>query len=149
MARFDLVKSLQGLSTLELHCSKADIYFNAGAEYAGRAAGYDPITKRLWVMDRLFFGNTGCLTETGPGAARISARQSFQLHGGHSRGHRRHGQASGQVLDATKEKLKWGRIQMGPQYSVRDSQHLVRCGLPNEPQGIDNMVFTSFRYYLP
>jgi hypothetical protein len=38
---------------------------------------------------------------------------------------------------------------IGPQYSVviRNAWH--GAGFPSEAQGIDNMVFTSFRYYLP
>ena len=67
-----LIKSLQGLSTLEFHNSKADIYFNGGAEYAGRAADYDPIQKKYVGYGSPFFNNTGCLTETGPGSGGFS-----------------------------------------------------------------------------
>jgi hypothetical protein len=41
----------------------------------------------------------------------------------------------------------YGRIQWGPQYA-----YVVRntwTGVGGTPNGIDNMVFTSFRYYLP
>jgi hypothetical protein len=42
-----LVKSLQGLSTLEFHYPKFDFCFNTGAEYAGRAADYDPVSGKV------------------------------------------------------------------------------------------------------
>jgi hypothetical protein len=40
-----------------------------------------------------------------------------------------------------------GKLQLGPQYSyvVRNTWR----GTGGTPHGIDNMVFTSFRYYLP
>ena len=46
-----------------------------------------------------------------------------------------------------------GRLQFGPQYSYVDQQLLERgwsdrCSGPS-PNAIDNMFFTSFRYYLP
>ena len=144
-----LVKSLQGLSTLEFHTRKADIYFNGGAEYAGRAADYDPITKKYVGYGSPHFNNTGCLTETGPGAGGF-------LPGGLSNctaDTRVVTEATAgvwfKVLDGAKEKLNWGRIQFGPQYSVVIRNAWSGAGSPSEAQGIDNMVLTSFRYYLP
>ena len=144
-----LVKSLQGLSTLEFHTSKADIYFNGGAEYAGRAAGYDPITKKYVGFGSPHFNNTGCLTETGPGAGGFlpgslsnctaDTRVVTEATAG----------VWFKVLDGAKEKLNWGRIQFGPQYSVVIRNAWSGAGYPSEAQGIDNMLLTSFRYYLP
>ncbi|MFZ1140616.1 MAG: hypothetical protein ABR881_03580 [Candidatus Sulfotelmatobacter sp.] len=144
-----LVKSLQGLGTLEFHNSKADVYFNGGAEYAGRAADYDPIQKKYVGYGSPLFSNTGCLTETGPGAGGF-------LPGGLSNctaDTRVVMEATAgvwfKVYDGAKEKLNWGRIQFGPQYSVVIRNTWSGAGFPSEAQGIDNMVLTSFRYYLP
>jgi len=145
----DLVRSLQGLSTLEFHYPKFDVYFNAGAEYAGRAADYDPITKKYVGYGSPQFNNTGCYTETGPGSggflpgglANCTADTRVVIEG-----------TAGvwfKLLDGSREKLNWGRIQFGPQYSYVTRNAWHGAGSPNEPHGIDNMVFTSFRYYLP
>jgi hypothetical protein len=145
----DLVRSLQGLSTLEFHYLKFDLYFNAGAEYAGRAADYDPITKKYVGYGAPQFNNTGCYTETGPGSggflpgslSNCTADSRVVIEG-----------TAGvwfKLLDGSREKLNWGRIQFGPQYSYVTRNAWHGAGSPNEPHGIDNMVFTSFRYYLP
>jgi len=145
----DLIRSLQGLTTLEFHTSKADVYLNAGAEYASRAADYDPVTQKYVGYGSPFFNNTGCVTETGPGAggflpgalSNCTSDTRVLIEG-----------TAGvwfKLFDGSKEKLNWGRIQFGPQYSyvVRNTWSGVKY--PNQPQGVDNMVFTSFRYYLP
>ena len=130
-----LVKSLQGLSTLEFHTRKADIYFNGGAEYAGRAADYDPITKKYVGYGSPHFNNTGCLNETGPGAGGF-------LPGGLSNctaDTRVVTEATAgvwfKVLDGAKEKLNWGRIPVWPAILGRDSQRLVRRGFPERGAG--------------
>jgi hypothetical protein len=61
-----LIKSLQGLGTLEWHGPKLDVYLNAGTEYAARTADYDAITGKYVGYGSPFFSNTGCYTETGP-----------------------------------------------------------------------------------
>ncbi|HEY3617151.1 MAG TPA: hypothetical protein VGK96_10085 [Candidatus Sulfotelmatobacter sp.] len=145
----DLIRSYQGLSTLEFHYPKFDVYFNAGAEYAGRAADYDPVTKKYVGYGSPQFNNTGCYTETGPGSggflpgglANCTADTRVLIEG-----------TAGvwfKLLDGSREKLNWGRIQFGPQYSYVTRNAWHGAGSPNEPHGIDNMVFTSFRYYLP
>jgi hypothetical protein len=145
----DLIRSYQGLSTLEFHYPKFDVYFNAGAEYAGRAADYDPVTKKYVGYGSPQFNNTGCYTETGPGSggflpgglANCTADTRALIEG-----------TAGvwfKLLDGSREKLNWGRIQFGPQYSYVTRNAWHGAGSPNEPHGIDNMVFTSFRYYLP
>ena len=42
-----------------------------------------------------------------------------------------------------------GRIQWGPQFSYVTRNTWSGASSPNEPHGLDGMVFTSFRYYLP
>jgi len=51
--------------------------------------------------------------------------------------------------DGSKEKVNRGRIQWGPQFSYVDRETWSGAGTPNEPHGLDAMIFTSFRYYLP
>jgi len=145
----DLIKSLQGLTTLEWHGPKIDIYLNAGAEYASRAASYDPVTNKYVGYGSPHFNNTGCFTETGPGAGGF-------LPGGLSNctGDTRvliEGTAGFwyKLYDGSKEKVNRGRIQFGPQYSYVTRNAWSGSSSPNEPHGIDNMIFTSFRYYLP
>ena len=66
-AALNLIRSYQGLATLEWHSKKWDVYFNGGAEYAGRAAGYDPIENKFIGYGSPNFSNKGCYTETAPG----------------------------------------------------------------------------------
>ena len=40
-----------------------------------------------------------------------------------------------------------GRIQWGPQYSYINRNSW--SGVGNSPNAVENMFFTSFRYYLP
>jgi len=142
-----LVKSLQGLSTLEWHAPKIDVYFNVGAEYAGRAAGYDPLTNKYVGYGSPFFNNSGCYSETAPGA------------GGFAAGGLANCTADTRVLiegtagfwfklyDGSREKVNRGRVQWGPQFSYVDRN--TWSGVGGEPHGLDGMIFTSFRYYLP
>ena len=127
-------QKLAGSGTLEFHNSKADVYFNGGAEYAGRAADYDPIQKKYVGYGSPLFSNTGCLTETGPGAGGF-------LPGGLSNcaaDTRVVMEATAgvwfKVYDGAKEKLNWGRIQFGPQYSVVIRNTWSGAGFPSEAQ---------------
>ena len=144
-----LVKTLQGLSTLEFHNRKADIYFNGGAEYAGRAADYDPVQNKYVGYGSPFFNNTGCLTETGPGSGGFLPGALGNCTGDTRVVIEATGGVWFKVYDGAKEKLNWGRIQFGPQYSVVIRNSWSGAGFPSSAQGIDNMVLTSFRYYLP
>ena len=49
--------------------------------------------------------------------------------------------------DGSRDKVNRGRIQWGPQFSYVDRE--VWSGVGGEPHGLDAMLFTSFRYYLP
>jgi hypothetical protein len=137
-----LLKSLQGLSTLEFHYPKFDVYFNTGAEYLGRAASFDPVTGALVGYGSPTFKNSGCFTETGPGAggfvpgslASCTADTRVMIEGTAGFWHKIH---SGPK----------GRVQWGMQYSYLDRQ--AWSGVGGQPHGIDNMIFSSFRYYLP
>ena len=144
--RFDLVKSLQGLVTLELHKPMIDVYLNAGAEYAGRAASFDPISGKYVGYGSPFFSNTGCYTETLP------SNGSGFLPGG----------LGSSCTADTRVLIEgtagfWvkmyngpkGRIQWGPQFSYVTRNTWSGSSSPNDPHGLDGMIFTSFRYYLP
>jgi len=137
-----LVKDLQGNSTLEFHYPKFDIYFNTGAEYAGRAASFDPNTGKIVGYGAPTFNNTGCGTEIGPGSggfapgalANCTADTRVIIEGTAGFWHR--------VYVGPK-----GRVQWGLQYSYVNRQPWSGDGAA--PKGLDNMFFTSFRYYLP
>ncbi|HEV2399223.1 MAG TPA: hypothetical protein VGS27_19915 [Candidatus Sulfotelmatobacter sp.] len=141
---FGLLKGLQGLSTLEWHGPKLDIYLNAGAEYAGRDATYDPVLGATVGYGSPFFNNSGCYTETGPannggflpgGLSKCTSDTRVLIEGTAGFWHR--------IYNGPK-----GRFQWGLQYSyVTRNTWSGASGI--EPHGIDNMVFSSFRYYLP
>jgi len=140
-----LVKNLQGLTTLEWHGPKLDIYLNAGAEYAARTATYDPVLKKAVGYGSPLFSNTGCFKETGPvnnngflpgGLSSCTADTRVLIEGTAGFWYR--------LYNGPK-----GRVQWGPQISYVDRNTWSGAGAPNEPHGLDTMVFTSFRYYLP
>ena len=142
----DLIREYQGLGTLEWHGPKLDVYVNAGIEYASRAWDFDPNNGAAGASvgyGSPNFKNSGCYTETFP------ANGAGFLPGG-----------LGSCTSDTRSLVEgtvgfWvkmyngpkGRIQWGPQFSYvnRDTW----SGVGGEPHGLDGMVFTSFRYYLP
>jgi hypothetical protein len=144
-----LMRSYQGLGTLEWHGSKLDIYSYAGAEYVGRAGDYDPITGKPVGYGSPFFNNTGCFSEAGPGAggflpgalSNCTADTRVLVEGTAGFWYR--------LYDGSKEKVNRGRVQFGAQYAYVTRNAWSGVSSPNEPHGIENMVFTSFRYYLP
>jgi hypothetical protein len=138
-----MVKSLQGLSTLEWHVPKFDIYLNAGAEYAGRSATFDPVIGKTVGYGSLLFGNSGCYTETAPangsgflpgGLSGCTADTRVLIEGTAGFWHK--------IYNGPKGGLRWGL-----QYSYVTRNAWSGSGI--EPHGIENMVFSSFRYYLP
>ena len=144
----DLVKSYQGLGTIEWHGSKLDVYMNAGAEYAGRASDFDPISGKFVGYGSPKFSNTGCFTEIAPtvnngftpaGPLSCTADTRVLIEGTFGIWFK--------PYDGSKEKVNRGRIQWGPQFSYVDRN--TWSGVGGEPHGLDGMIFTSFRYYLP
>jgi hypothetical protein len=139
----DLLREYQGLGTLEWHGPKLDVYVNAGIEYASRAQDFDPASGKFVGYGSPHFPNNGCFTEALP------ANGAGFLPGG-----------LGSCTSDTRSLVEgtvgfWykfyngpkGRVQWGPQFSYvnRDTW----SGVGGEPHGLDGMVFTSFRYYLP
>jgi len=144
-----LIKEYQGLGTLEWHARKVDVYFNAGAEYASRSYNLDPVTGKNVGYGSPAFNNTGCFNETGPasggflpgGLSNCTADTKVLVEG-----------TAGfwwKLYDGSKEKVNRGRVQFGPQFSYVTRNAWSGSSSPNSPHGIDGMIFTSFRYYLP
>lgn len=144
-----LVKNLQGLTTLELRLKRFDIYGYGGVEYAARSYDYDSTVlagATTPVGDVGYgaptFSNAGCYTETPPGS------------GGFSPGSLSHCTADTRALIEGTAGFWYrfysgprGKFQFGTQYSYVTRN--TWSGVGGEPHGIDNMIFTSFRYYLP
>jgi hypothetical protein len=142
-----LVKNLMGLSTLEIHLTKKlDFVGYGGVEYAGRSASFDPLGKAgaglVVGYGAPTFNNAGCFTETIPGSGGFAP-----------------GALAGCTAD-TRVVIEgttgfWYKFYNGPKGSFRfgaDYAYVTRnawSGAGGEPNGIDNMIFTSFRYYLP
>jgi hypothetical protein len=138
-----LVKNLEGLSTLEVHLTKKlDFVGYAGAEYAGRAASFDPLANKVVGYGAPTFVNSGCYTEIVPGSG---------------------GFAPGSLANCTADTKVviegtggfWYKFYNGPRGRFQfgaDYAYVTRnawSGVGGQPHGIDNMIFTSFRYYLP
>ena len=140
----DLIRNLEGLATLEWHGPKLDVYFNVGSEYNSRASDYDPLNSKLYVgYGSPNFSNSGCFTETLP------ANGTGFLPGSL-------GSCTADTRALTEGTVGFwyrlyngpkGRVQWGPQFSYVNRQ--AWSGVGGEPHGLDAMIFTSFRYYLP
>jgi hypothetical protein len=161
------VRNYQTLGTVEWHGPRLDVYANVGGEYEDRAAFLNAAGKGVGYGSTLF-NNSGCGTETAPagtttsvatptggtasipvpGAAGTPLTNGFNP-GGLSN-------CNGDTRSIIEGSLGFwyrfyngpkGRLQWGPQYS-----YIVRntwAGVGGNPSGTENMVFTSFRYYLP
>jgi hypothetical protein len=154
-----LIRSYQALGTVEFHATpKLDIYAYVGGEYAGRTTynsgktGYGNFARR----------DDGCSVETLPIAAPGAAVNTTAVLGAN-------GFIPGALSNCdgdTRVILEgtigfWyrfyqgpkGRVQFGAQYSYVDRNTWSGAGATSgttaDPHGLDNMLFTSFRYYLP
>ena len=163
------IRSAAWLGSLELHPSaKLDIYAYGGGEYAARtaytftnAAG-NPVGVGYGSP---LFNNSGCSTEafpTGaaaqpPGTPNPPSGSGFPATAGGCAGDIHH------IVEGTLG--FWhkfyngpkGRVQWGVQYSYltkvgwsgNNNSGNAAAGPSLRPKAVDNMVFTSFRYYLP
>jgi hypothetical protein len=144
----DLVKSYQGLGTLEWHGPKLDVYLNGGVEYAGRAWDFDPVSGKFVGYGSPLFSNAGCYTEIAP-----TVGSGFFPSGLSSCTSDTRALVEGTVgvwfkpYDGAREKVNRGRIQFGPQFSYVERE--TWSGVGGSPHGLDAMIYTSFRYYLP
>ncbi|MGA2456987.1 MAG: hypothetical protein ABSF85_05435 [Terriglobales bacterium] len=149
-----LIKGYQGLATLEWRGKKLDLYSYVGAEYAARTDSFyvKPGTTTLVPVGygSPFFNNYGCNTELPPTAntgftpitpANCTSDTRAVIEG-----------TAGfwySFYNGPK-----GRFRFGTQYSYVTRQTWSganSAGTPGalSPEGLDSMVFTSFRYYLP
>ncbi len=137
-----LLRSLQALATFEVHTRKWDWYFNGGGEFVGHSWTLNASGKPVGYGSPLF-DNSGCATETVPTAGTGFAPGNPSKCVGQTR-NLLEGIAGFWYKPYSGPK---GRIQFGPQYS-----YVVRntwAGAGGQPHSIENMVFTSFRYYIP
>jgi hypothetical protein len=149
-----LIKNLHGLGTLEYKTRKLTVFSYGGVEYAARTFARDPLANKGAGANVGYgaptFNNTGCNTEVAPGS------------GGFTPG------GTGTCTADTRALIEgtlgfWykfytgpkGAFQYGTQYSyvtrnTWSGNGGLAAGLPGlQPNGLDSMVFTSFRYYLP
>ena len=137
------LRTYQGLATLEWHMPRFDVYLNGGEEYVKRHWQIDPVSGKAVGYGSPLFNTSGCYTETIPGSgngfgfgglANCNADTQSVIEGTFGFWLR--------LYNGPK-----GKLQLGPQYSYI-SRGAWR-GTVGEPHGIENMVLTSFRYYLP
>ncbi|MGA9306054.1 MAG: hypothetical protein WBW31_11695 [Candidatus Sulfotelmatobacter sp.] len=151
----NLIRDYQGLGTLEYRGKKLSLYSYAGIEYAGRAYDFDPNPNAAGTGPVGYvgygapeFSNAGCYTEVAPGGNTGFAPGALAHCTAQTRA----------VLEGTLG--FWyafysgpkGKFQFGTQYSyvTRETwSGVAGPGTSASPSGLDNMVFTSFRYYLP
>ena len=148
------LNNYQGLLTLEYHSPHWDWYGNGGIEYAGRSEYLNSKGAPVG-YGALGFANYGCGIETVPGTAYSTGFSPGGLSN-----------CTGDTKDIEEGTLGFwykpyngpkGRLQMGLQYSYVTRQAWAGIGTkapyPSSPlanpNAIDNMFFTSFRYYLP
>ncbi len=162
-----LIKNLQGLGTLEYHGKKLDIYSYVGAEYAARtyASYVNPATgKTVFVgYGSPTFANYGCYVETSPAPGTTSG---VTTSAGFDPGALANctGDSRAVIEGTVGFTYRFyngpkGKFQFGTQYSYVTRQTWSGAtaaptggtGTPGAltPEGLDGMVFTSFRYYLP
>jgi len=153
------IRNYQALGTLEWHSKHWDIYGNAGGEYAKRTLFGTGATQ--YGYGREVENTTGsCLLEPVPSATANGTKIGFTPFTPSSTGCN----DPRNILEGTfgfwfkPYQGPKGRIQFGPQYSYVvlntwwDSAILKNAttgALAPTPHTVENMFFTSFRYYLP
>jgi len=129
---------------------KLDVYAYAGGEYAGRTDDYDANTGDYVGYGSPHLNNSGCYTETAPSfgvTAGFNPGSLSKCTATRARSRRVHS-ASG----TASTRGPGAGSQFGTQYSyvTRETwSGVAGTGTSGSPSGLDNMVYTSFRYYLP
>ena len=138
--------SVSALGTLELHATpRLDVYANYGADYIGRTVYLN--TAGTPVGYGFNETNTTCQKEQVPSSGN-SGGPNFPLGPTGCSGNTRDVQEStiGYWYDFYRGPK--GRLRQGIQYGYAERQIWAdKAGFA--PKGIENMVWTSFRYYLP
>ena len=139
-----VLKNGMGLATLEYNAKKLTLFSYAGAEYAGRGISFDPIDNAYVGYGAKSFRNDGCFTEVAPSNANGFLPASLS-----------HCTADTRVVTEGTVGF-WYKFFSGPQGSFRyglQYSYVDRYAWSGQngitPHGIDGMVFSSFRYYLP
>lgn len=169
-----LLRSGQGLGTLEFHATpKLDIYGYGGFEYVGRGA-YTSATGGTAGYGAPAFSNAGCGIETlpnggqtvlssvkipvatpPPASTATSTGVSPTAYNGFQPGGLGNCTADTRVIIEGTAGFWYrfyqgprGRLQYGMQYSYA-TRNTWASTAGGQPHGVENMAFTSFRYYLP
>ncbi len=159
-----LLKSAQGLGTLEFHAAKIDVYFNAGAEFVGRHYQFNSAGKAVGYGSPTA-NNFGCYIETVPGTP-VSGQFPTSSSGFLPSNPANCTANTRNVIEGTAGfwyrfyKGPKGTLQFGPQYSYFMRNTWEACGTAaltgpcvnshfTAPHGNDNIFETSFRYYIP
>jgi len=146
------INSYQALASLEYHNPKWDWYGYGGTEYAGRTAFLNSKGAPVGYGSPLF-NNTGCGIEVLPSPALTAGFSPGSLSTS-TRNPKHLGKGPLGFWYKPYNGPK-GRLQMGGQYSYLTRYAWTGYGtkIPAppgaNPTAIDNMFFTSFRYYLP
>ena len=171
------VRNYQALGTLEWHSKRLDVYADVGGEYEARTAFVSGGKGSGWGSPLLV--NTGCYTESAPTSTVINvdtpvSSTSPTPIGSGTVPNPSGSPYSGTPLSAgfnpanpanctgdTRSILEgtigfWyrlysgdkGRVQWGPQYSYID-RNTWSATKGGNPSATENMILTSFRYYLP
>ena len=139
-----LLHGFSALSTLEFHATpRLDLYFNYGGDYAGRRYFLTSKTKSVGYGSYLNV-ETGCGTEPVPGTTTVGFTPGSQSN------------CTADTKDVQEFTAGYwydfyrgpaGRLRQGIQYSyfIRN----IWSGIGTTPEGTDNGLWTSFRYYLP
>jgi hypothetical protein len=154
-----LIRNYQALGTLEFHATpKLDIYAYVGGEYDGRTTfnsgktGYGNFARR----------DDGCAVETLPIAAPGATTNTTAVLGSNGFIPGALSNCDGDTRNILEGTLGFwyrfysgpmGRMQFGVQYSYVTKNTWSGVGATSgstaAPRALDNMLFTSFRYYLP
>ncbi|MGD0506961.1 MAG: hypothetical protein ABSA27_04145 [Terriglobales bacterium] len=154
LGRLVPLRTYQGLATLEFHYPKLDVYFYGGEDYVGHHYEVDTLgTGKTVGYGAPSYADGGCYTETLPSA---SSPSGYNFGGV--------GSCSGQTQSVIEGTFGFwikpyngpkGRFQFGPQYSYVSRNAYAGTNTSTtpvtsvSPHGIDNIFYTSFRYYLP
>jgi hypothetical protein len=164
-----LIRTAHGLGTLEFHPSpKLDVYFNYGGEYGWRAAytGYNSVKitatsvtgtgsgAPLLVNTVVARSSSGAGGYGGPTANNSGCSNEAVPAGSSTPGV---GSCAGDIRVIQEGTLGfWHKMYQGPKGGVRwglQYSYITKSGWSGaggiQPKAVDNMVFTSFRYYLP
>ena len=151
------IRGGQVLATLEAHPNKKDdLYFNFGSEYAFRTAYTNAAGTAGIGYGSPLFNNTGCNKEVVPAAGTT-------LVPGGTLSPANAGACAGDIRNIMEGTFGFwhrfyngpkGRLQFGLQYSylIKNTWSGNNGGLlagGQAPNAHDNMVYTSFRYYIP